>query len=401
MLHALLGLMLVTHPLAFSDALARAERAPAVQASREVSAERARYGKELSRLTANPVLSVQPGVRDMNTGGTGAEVYLGLSQRFNLGGLAGKRRDTVALEMAEDEASTRATRLTVRRTVAEAWLACWQAQEELRAAEQEGALARQLVAQLATLVQAGEATHVELEQARAWQAEAHVVELSARGRGFEAGMALSRALGSEQPQPEAVSDDLPSIDLPDLAVLAQRRDVLEGVAAVELARTTAQAERARLEEVHAARAPTMAVGAMGWREGGGDLAAVATLEVELPAFEHGERERSVQAAAVARAAHAARATELGARLDRTLALHDVEHTGELLEAIEHELLVAAEAMAGAEQKRFDAREATARDLVIARRAVLKARLDMLHARVAHVLARFVASELFTATEISP
>ena len=72
MLHALVGLLLVSHPLAFSEALTRADAGPAVAASQAIHAERAKHARDISSLTANPVLQVQPGARAMEAGGTGA-----------------------------------------------------------------------------------------------------------------------------------------------------------------------------------------------------------------------------------------------------------------------------------------------------------------------------------------
>jgi outer membrane protein TolC len=217
MLHTLVGLLLVSHPLAFADALARADAAPSVVAEAEAARARGEHARKISHLTANPVLSLQPGARAMNSGGSGAEMYLGLSQRFNLGGLAHKRKETVRLELAQDAAALSEARRSVRRAIAEAWLLCWRAQGELRAAERENELAREFVTQVETLLGAGEATQVDLASARAWQAEAALARLAAEGTGFHAGVELSRAMGGDAEEPEVVSDELPSIDLPDEA----------------------------------------------------------------------------------------------------------------------------------------------------------------------------------------
>jgi outer membrane protein TolC len=147
-----------------------------------------------------------------------------------------------------------------------------------------------------------------------------------------------------------------------------------------------------LTETRAARGSELNVGALGWREGTGDLAAVATLELTMSLLEHGKRESSSAAALVARAEQDERKAVLDAQVERLRMIHEVEHTQQVLDTTEGGLLRAAETLADAQQRRFEAREGTSQDWVLARRAVLRARLEVASARAAVVLARFRAHE---------
>ena len=90
------------------------------------------------------------------------------------------------------------------------------------------------------------------------------------------------------------------------------------------------------------------------------------------------------------------AAGLEQRAEGVRLLHDLQHTDEVVHALETELLRATTELADAQHKRFQAREATAQDWVIARRAVLSANIAWIRARAAHVLARFLVAESFAA-----
>jgi hypothetical protein len=112
----------------------------------------------------------------------------------------------------------------------------------------------------------------------------------------------------------------------------------------------------------------------------------------VPVFERGERERATLAAEVARARGNELDSVLAAQAERVLWLHDVEHSREVLAVVLDKLLPAAHAVADAQYKRVQAREATAQEWVLARRAVLKSELDAVRARATHALACFLVAE---------
>lgn len=391
---ALFAAYLASGALPFGDALQQARALPVVQADERAQQARAALADDTSRLLENPLLQVQPGARHSAKGGAGPEIYVTLSQRFNLSSAGAKRQKTLALEVEHDAALLGLSLREARQRIAEAWLSRWAADQAREVSQREVALADQLLQLLDTTFQAGEATRVDVSAARSWKAEALLSELSMEGQAFEAGILLARAVGSQDGEPRATSGALPSIDLPSEASLRASLGQVSDTVQVREARAAQQSELARLSEIEATKGPSMGLGAMAWREGGGDFAAVALLEAQLPVFDRGERERAVQAAVAERARGRVQDSVLAQRAVRVRLLHDLEHTHAVAEALESQLLRAANELADAQHKRFQAREATAQDWVIARRAVLNANVQLIQARAAEVLARFLVAESF-------
>jgi outer membrane protein TolC len=156
------------------------------------------------------------------------------------------------------------------------------------------------------------------------------------------------------------------------------------VAARKLA---ADADRAREAEFRSMKGWGLGTGVKGTRDFLGTWGAQAVLEVSFPLFDRGEREAAPMAAAAARAqgefqeARAVAATELAR------SLHEVEHSGEVLAAIEGELVPAAEASAQARQASMRAGETTVLEVLVARRAWAAARQKHTRAQAAHAWAQ--------------
>lgn len=395
------GLVAALQAITFAQAIEQSEHAPLLEAALAVEAARRDQADHVSLMTHNPIFGVQPGARALERGGHGPEVYVSLSQRVNLARLSKRRREALERELSHDVAAQRVLRFSVRRAVAELWFARWGAQEAQALAERERALAAELLSTMETLLSAGEGTVLERAAALTWGAEAEIAALTFEGEAMATGVSLARAMGQPPTAPLAVATELPQIDLTDEASLRAALLDVRSAPGVASATTLREADSSRLAEVAAARGPTMAFGALGWREGGGDYAAVATLEVDIPVFERGERERATAAAEVERAKGNERESVLTAQAERVLWLHDIQHSRELLEVIERRLLPSAWAVADAQYKRMQAREATAQDWVLARRAVLKSELDAIRARATQALARFLVAEALSQTGAEP
>lgn len=394
----LLGSLLTAQALTFAQALATADSVPALDAARQAEQARASLAAEVSSLTYNPTLQIQPGLRDPNAGGgLLPEIYVSASQRFNAQGLGNARRRSLARQHAHDVAVIETTRRVARREVAEAWVARWLGQAGHAAALAEIALIDQLVVGLEASLAAGEATLVDVAAARAFRAEIALHSLDLEGQTFDAGVALTRALGRDDPAPTAAEGDLPSPAPLDLGQLTQRRNP-SAMPEVVAARAQHQVQQARLTETAAARGTTYALGAMAFREGGGDVAALVTLDVDLPLFERGERERAEVAADVALAEGRTREAVVAAQARWASALHEVEHTAQVLRITEGEFLVAAESLADAQHKRWLAREATVQEWLIAQRALVHARFSVLQAHARQALALFLVTEQFETTD---
>jgi outer membrane protein TolC len=183
MLSVFLGALLFAGELGFDAALAEAERVPEVQAERAAWEARTGLADNVSRLNYNPVLQLQPGVRRMQSGGRGGEVYVTATQRFSLTGAGGARKHAVRAESQEDEAQLALARTLARRRIAQAWLARWSAQQAVQAARAELISARELSTRSQRIFAAGESTRVDTATLDTWAAEAELTALAGEGRG--------------------------------------------------------------------------------------------------------------------------------------------------------------------------------------------------------------------------
>ena len=110
-------------------------------------------------------------------------------------------------------------------------------------------------------------------------------------------------------------------------------------------------------------------------------------------FERAQRERSVAAAAQSRAEGRTLTALADERAERVDALHELEHSLETLRVVEDELLPASREALDGMQRRFDAGEATAQELVLTRRALMSTKARHARAQADVVFARFHLSML--------
>lgn len=384
-------------PLSFEDALSLAGRSPQVTAAERASKARSEAASTVSSLGANPTVGVQPGVRT-NTLGTGPEVLGTITQSFNVAGAGAARKEAFALEVAHEQGGARLEAHLARLSAAEAWLLAWGARGVLEEARRELDLARELGAKVERAAKSGALTRVDAATVRAWVAEAQLAVLAAEGEVFDTGVRLNLVLGLDASTPAEVSGELPALADVDAAALKGALARADQAPSVRTAKLLEAAELARARELLSSKGTWLQLGAMGGREGLGDVVALATLSVTLPIFDTGQREAAPLRAA---AAHAAGQRELAlveARAQRVLIAHELEHTAETLQVVERELVPANDEAAAGTQRRMEAGEATSQEWVLARRAALTARSRWVGARAAHALARFRAQELIGVTQ---
>lgn len=387
----LFGVLALAEALTFQGALQMVERAPARATAVAVAEARAAGVPDVPRLTENPIFQAQPGVRSHARGEYRPEVYLQVTQPFLTSKLGAKRRAALASEQGVDEAYTGGLTRQLRHAVAAAWLTRWAAQQAVLFAADERTVATDFRVRLARGAALGEVTAVDMAAANTWLAEARLSELTAEGDATSAGFALSRLLG-QRGQETAAEGEVPQLELAtDLQARIPEVDAMPEVIA---ARAAVHAAAARVTELDASKRTRVAVGALGWREGGGDLAAVATLEVSPAWIERGQRDTASARAELVRAEGREHELRNAAENDRAVLLHELEHSGRVLEVARDEVLASAEILAAAQAARVAELEGTAQDLVIARRALFRARIDAARALSAHVLARFAVLEAF-------
>ncbi len=147
------------------------------------------------------------------------------------------------------------------------------------------------------------------------------------------------------------------------------------------------AERARGLELRSARGWGLGTGVKGTRDYLATWGVQAVLELSVPLFDRGEREAAAQAAAALRSDGEHREAMQASATELTRALHEVEHTGEVLAAVETELLPAAAEGARVREASMRAGETTVLEVLVARRSWAAARARRTRALASHAWAQ--------------
>lgn len=375
-------------PITFDQAIGLASQAPAVAGAEAAEAEQRRVAGSVSSLIANPTLNVQPGAAKDPLDDQWK--YMGeatLLQGWNLSGLPGDRKATLRAEGDQLSSEARAAALSHKLAAAQSWIEAWAAQQSLADSVQEYELAREFSEKMARAAEAAAFTRAEAADAATYAAEAHVQAISAEGEVVDRGYQLAVAMGQRSEKPLVASGPLPKPPSPsrvDWPALLDAAGKLPAVAARKLA---SDADRAREAEARSMKGWGLGTGVKGTRDYLGTWGAQAVLEVSFPLFDRGEREAAPAAAAAARAqgeyeeARAIAATELAR------SLHEVEHTGEVLAAVEKELVPAARLNAQARDASMRAGETTVLEVLVARRVWAAARQKHTKALATHAWAR--------------
>lgn len=393
----LLCMVVAAAPMPFDEALERANRSPLAVASAQAAETRRAFQSRVSSVPANPTVGLQPGFRHSALG-SGPEVMANVSQPLSLGGLSGARHEAMSRELTHDLETARLARHEARLLASEAWLMAWAADGVLREARRELELAKDLAARFERAGKSGAVTKGETAAMRAWVAEAQLAVLASEGEVFQSGVHLNRVLGLDAATPAQVTPELPALVLVDDAALAASLQASERAPEVTRAASLKNAEEAHARELLAGKGTWLQVGAVGGREGTGDVVALATLSVTLPAFDRGEREAAPFEAAAVRAEGERKAALAEARAVRVQATHELEHTRETLDVLAQQLVPASDDAATFVGQRLAGGDATAPEWILARRAALSARSRKVRAESEHALARFRALELVEMTQ---
>jgi outer membrane protein TolC len=158
----------------------------------------------------------------------------------------------------------------------------------------------------------------------------------------------------------------------------------------------AEAERARAEEVRGARGLQLHLGISALREYDGAKGGVATLTFTPPLFDRGARERAPLLASAARLEGEAHEATAQGSTSLAQAFHEVEHSHEVRETLEQQLLPATEEAARLRELLFKAGDSTVPEVVLARRALSAARIRLCQARADEAWARVKARLLIEA-----
>jgi outer membrane protein TolC len=284
-------------------------------------------------------------------------------------------------------AEARATALSHRLAAAQAWTELWAAQQSLADSMQEADLAREFSERMARAAAAAAYTRAEAADAATYAAEARVQALAAEGEVVDRGYQLAVAMGQGAESPLVASGPLPRPPSPsrtEWPAVVAAAGKLPAVAAHRLA---ADAARARDLEARSTKGWGLETGVKTTRDYLGTWGIQGVLQFSFPLFDRGEREAAPQAALAARSEGEFREASAVAASEMARALHEVEHTGEVLDAIERQLLPAAEQGARSREASMKAGETTVLEVLVARRAWAQARARRTRAQAAHTWAR--------------
>ncbi len=376
--------------VSFDQALGLAAEAPAVVGAEAAVAEQRRVGDSVSSMVANPTLTVQPGTAKDPLDDQWK--YLGeatLMQTWNLSGLPGNRKASLRAEggAASSPRGPRDRALPP---------ACC-------GSGLDGAVGRTAVAGRRPAgsrswprssrcawprpLRPRAFTRAEAADAATYAAEAHVLAIAAEGEVVDRGFQLAVAMGQDAERPVIASGPLPSPPAParaDWPALVEAAGKLPAVVARKLA---GDAERARELEVRSGRGWGLGTGVKGTRDYLGTWGVQAVLEVSMPIFDQGAREAAPQASAAVRSDGEHREALAAAATELSRSLHEMEHTGEVLVAVEKELFPAATASAQAREASMRAGETTVLEVLVARRALAAARAKRTRALASHAWAQ--------------
>jgi outer membrane protein, heavy metal efflux system len=379
----------VTAPaVTFDEALGLASRAPAVEAARAAAATTRDAAARLSSQTSNPQLSVEPAYRVSSsaTSTTSFEGQASLSQSWNLAGLSSRRREAATAEGDLLDADARAAALARRLAAARAWIDLWAARAALEDARSEADLASDLASRTERAAAQALVTRADAADAAAYRAEARLLVLSVEGETTDLGFLLARET-ARPPVSLATAGALPDPPVPgrgDWPALVDRAAALPDVLARRLA---AHADAARAAEARAARGTQLALGVGARRDNLGEWVAFGQFGLSLPLFDHGEREATPFAVAAARASREAEDAQRTAAAELARALHEVEHSGEVMTELEARAVPASAEAARLREVAFRAGDATVLEVLVARRTAAAQRARLERARAAHAWAR--------------
>lgn len=382
----LLPLALFLAPLAcspawaldFDAAIGLSARLPEVDATRQALQLRTTMDAALPRQTGNPEVAVSPGV-GFGPGGTGPAAQVNLAQTWNLGDLAGARRQASALEREALGVEVRARHLRAKLGVAHAWLQLAEAQELLLAARAEQELAQQLADLTHNAAGRGALTALDAAEARAFAADAELKAVYYEGEVHDraAQLAMMTHLPTD-PLPEATGP-APAVVLPAdtgwKAAIARAQDLPDA----RQRRLEVQAEKARATEQQASHASVLVLGAQAQRDAIGDMQVLGTIGLRWSAFDRGQRPAAQATERVARAEGEAETARAHGAYELAMAWHEVEHSRERESVLRTKLVPAAVELARLREQAFGRGASTVFDVLRARRDRSEARRRLVEA----------------------
>lgn len=362
--------------MSFDEALAAARESPRLaRLAAEVSAAEA-------ALVAAGVYPHNPEVEFELADRTGTERSTtdrgaGVSQRLELAGQRGKRRDAAEAALAAARASFRQARIEVLGDVARAFAAAVHRRELLAIEQTEADLAGAFAAMVERRLEAGSATAVELALARAGMARAEHGRARATGSYRAAQAHLAERVGVAEVSEVTPQGELPRLESPPLLddllsrVLTQRGDL-----AAAAARLRAAEARRRL--ARALRLPDLTVAARVGQEEGDDIAGLS-IGVPIPLLDRNQAGIARAEAEIAMARSERDLAQLSARRQLSAAHSRFESALEAQRATEQLGVMPLEEGLALLERSFEAGKIGSAELLLYRRELVEGRRQALAA----------------------
>ncbi len=372
--------------ITFDEALGLVAASPAVTSALRAVEVKREGDAHVSSLPSNPLVLLQPAVAPRDAARR-PEGQLSLSVPLNLSGLGGARREAASRETDTLDAQGRAEALSRRLDAARAWIDLWAAELAEQLSREELALATELADRTRRAAESAALTRADAADADAYRAEAQLLALSVEGEVTDLGLALSRAVSRATPVVLSTVGQLPAPEVPERERWPSLLAAAGALPAPRALRLSAEAERARAVEARAVRGLEVSLGAMAQRDAQGRDVFLGTVGFSLPFFERGAREAAPRAAEAVRLDGAAVDAARVAATELARALHEVEHSAEVLRAIETGLVPAATESARLREAALKAGDATVLEVLVSRRAAVQARARAIRALAGYAWAR--------------
>ncbi|WP_224368452.1 TolC family protein [Hyalangium versicolor] len=366
-------------PLTLARAIALAlERSPAlIPLEAELARARAQAQGASLLLQSNPELSAAAGPR-LRTEGRSLDLGLGVSQRLEIFGQRGARREAAQALVEASEARLQARRVELAAKVREAFARTLAAEQVALLAQDAQTLAIQALTAAEERLSAGAASRLEVNTARVEAGRAAREQTRAYQRQSSTLSELRLLLGLQADEEVRLDGSLQPGKTPELslqALLAQALRQRADLRAAQAEVTAAQAER----DLAAREAlPSPRIGATYSREEDAQIIQ-GTLAVDLPVFNRNQAARGVGTARVAETERQREALERAAHAEVRLALTRYQAAEKAVSIFGEDALIALQENLELATEGYRAGKMDFLELLVIRRETLDARRDYIEA----------------------
>ncbi|QRK08262.1 TolC family protein [Archangium violaceum] len=370
--------------LTLEEALALArQRAPALlEAAGRVAEARGPVAGASPLLHGNPTLEVEAGPRTQATGARTADIAVGLSQPFELGGKRGGRLEVARAGLARETAQQRDTERRVLGEVADTFLRALHARERLRLARAAEEAARDVAHATQRRFEAGDVPVVDVNLARVALVRARADVLGAEGGVAALLGELYVLLGLPTDAELGIRGDLRELAAQPVEAPSSQTERPDITALV------AELEEARAERSQGARAawPDLNVGVR-YESEGNERVLLGALGVTLPLFARGQSARVSGEARVQRLQVALEAARRAQTVQVRAATAQYLKEREAVELLAREVLPLLADNEQLARRSYEAGEMALAEFLLVRREVLEARAEYLDRLLRAALSR--------------